>query len=128
MHRKVLYVIYTDTRFRYQQSPNENVSQKVCEKIKSHGSIIVATLLVHIMSAHLALQLCRKDLEMSLTQCSRVPKHHEEWLDGLFQTISWISWLTKILTKEAWSSNYILKMTLMMKILMTKFAIQFQFH
>ena len=29
---------------------------------------------------------------MFLTQCRQVPKHHEEWLDGLFQTISWISW------------------------------------
>ena len=60
----------------------KNVWQKVCERRKSHWSIIVTTLPVHIISAHIALQLCCKDLEVFLNQCSRVPRHHGEWLDG----------------------------------------------
>ena len=69
-------------RYRYQKSSEKNVWQKVCERRKSHWSIIVVTLPVHIISAHIALQLCCKDLEVFLNQCSRVPRHHGEWLDG----------------------------------------------
>ena len=49
--------------------------------IKGNGSIIVGTLPVHIISVHLTLELCRKDLEMLFTQCCHVPKHIGERLD-----------------------------------------------
>ena len=47
---------------------------------KSHGSILITNLQVHI-SAHLALELSRKELKMLFTQCSQTPKHNGEWLD-----------------------------------------------
>ena len=47
---------------------------------KSHESIIITTLQVHI-SAHLALELYRKELKMVFTHCSQAPKHNGEWLD-----------------------------------------------
>ena len=47
---------------------------------KRHGSIITTTLQVHI-SAHLALELSRKELKMLFTQFSQATKHNAERLD-----------------------------------------------
>ena len=69
-------------RYRYRKSSEKNVLIKSLRKKKKSFSIIVVTLPVHIISAHIALQLCCKDLEVFLNQCSRVPRHHGEWLDG----------------------------------------------
>ena len=67
-------------RYRYPQSTKENIRQKVFVRKKSHRSVIITTLQVHI-SAHLALELCRKQLKSLFTQCSQASKHNGEWLD-----------------------------------------------
>ena len=46
------------------------------------------------------------------------------WVDNTFLDDT----LMKILTKEVWHSNKILKMTLMMKILMTKLTMPFSLY
>lgn len=46
------------------------------------------------------------------------------WVDDTFLDDT----LMKILTKEVWHSNNILKMTLMMKILMTKLTMPFSLY
>ena len=46
------------------------------------------------------------------------------WVDDTFLDDT----LMKILTKEVWDSNNILKMTLMMKILMTKLTMPFSLY
>ena len=52
---------------------------------KNHRSIIITTLIYHYyqvhISAHLALELPRKELKMLFTQCSQVPKYNGERLD-----------------------------------------------
>ena len=99
-------------RYRYQQSLKANVWLKVCERRKSHRSITFATLPVDIISAHLALQLCRMDLEMFFTQCSRVPKHHGwmenggiVWVDDAFPDNIVDILVEEILMKEASNLN-----------------------
>ena len=70
---------------RYKDTDINKVRKKMFDKKillgrKSHGSILITTLQVHI-SAHLALELSRKELKMLFTQCSQTPKHNGEWLD-----------------------------------------------
>ena len=61
-------------RYRYQESLKENVREEVLGR-KTHGSIIVTTFEVHI-SAHLAVELPRKEFKMSFTQCTQAPKYN----------------------------------------------------
>ena len=59
---------------------NKMFNKKVLLGRKRHGSIIITTLQVHI-SAHLALELSRKELKMFFTQFSQAPKHNGKRLD-----------------------------------------------
>ena len=55
---------------------------------KRHGSIIITTLQVQI-SAHLALELSRKELKMFFTQFSQAPKHYgNDWIEN--SEIVWV--------------------------------------
>ena len=71
---------------RYKDTDINKVRKKMFDKKfllgrKSHGSIIITTLEVLHISAHLVLELSCKELEMLFTQCSQAPKHNGEWLD-----------------------------------------------
>ena len=71
---------------RYKDTDINKVRKRMFDKKcllgrKSHGSIIITTLEVLHISAHLALELSCKELEMLFTQCSQAPKHNGEWLD-----------------------------------------------
>ena len=67
MDWKVLYVIYRDTKIQISTKSERKCStKKFLFGRKSYGSIIITTLQVHI-SAHLALELFRKELKMLFT-------------------------------------------------------------
>ena len=91
-----------------------------------------STLYLHILHSNYVARIWKCSL-LDVVECTSIMENgwmengEIFWVDD-FQTMLWISWLMKILTKEAWNSNWILKLNLMMKILMTKLTIQFSLY
>ena len=86
MHWCQLFISVVYHLYRYKDTDINKAREKIFNKKfmlgkTSHVSIIVATLPVHVIYAHLALKLCRKELELLFTRYGQVPRHNGKSLD-----------------------------------------------
>ena len=105
--------------YRYKDTDINKIRRKIFDKkfVKEEKVIDLSllppcqsTLYLHILRSNYVARIWKS----SLLNTVKYPRIMENswmengeivWVDDLFQTISWISWLTKILTKETWNSN-----------------------